>query len=192
MKTDFGIHFIFQSIKLLGMFVVVLAVLIFLASIWMRLNHIYINTTPSLPVGLYKKVSLAIEKGAYVAFCPPAWEVFKLAQERGFINAGQGVNEQCPSGHGLMLKQVMAGQGDTVSIDSSGVTINGYTVPLSEPLSSNDKAQPIPAFQLQSKQLDSSEILLMANIHPRSFDARYFGLVDQKHVVMRVKPWIIF
>jgi conjugative transfer signal peptidase TraF len=192
MRTVSGIRFISQGIKRLGLVVVVLAVLIFVASILMRLNHIYINTTPSLPVGFYKKIDVPVEKGAYVAFCPPAWDVFKLAQERGFINASSGTNDQCPSGHGLMLKQVMAMQGDTVSIDSSGVTINGNTLPLSLPLRSDDKAQPLPVFHLQSKQLDSSEILLMANIHLRSFDARYFGLVDQKHIVMRVKPWIIF
>jgi type IV secretory pathway protease TraF len=87
MRTVSGIRFISQGIKRLGLVVVVLAVLIFVASILMRLNHIYINTTPSLPVGFYKKIDVPVEKGAYVAFCPPAWDVFKLAQERGFINA---------------------------------------------------------------------------------------------------------
>ena len=192
MRTGLGIHVIFQSIRLLGLFVVGLAVLIFVTSIWMWMNHIYVNTTPSLPVGLYKKIDAPIEKGAYVAFCPPNWDVFKTAQERGFINASDGTNGNCLSGHGLMLKQVKAMPGDLVSIDSSGVSINGNKLPLSEPLSIDDRAQFMPAFRLLPKLLESSEVLLMANINDRSFDARYFGLVDQKHIVARVKPWIIF
>lgn len=192
MRTVLGVNLIFQSIRFLGLLVVVLAVLIFVASLWMRLNHIYVNTTPSLPLGLYKKIDARIEKGAYVAFCPPNWDVFKMAQERGFIDASDGTNGNCPSGHGLMLKQIKAMQGDLVSIDSSGVFVNSNKLPLSEPLSIDDRAQFMPQFRLPSRLLESSEILLMANIHARSFDARYFGLVDQKHIVARVKPWIIF
>jgi|CXWL01.1.fsa_nt_gi conjugative transfer signal peptidase TraF len=192
MKAVQGNQFILRTIKLLGLFIVFLAALIFAVSIWMRVNHIYINTTPSLPVGLYKKIHSPIEKGVYVAFCPPEWDVFMMAQERGFISASNGMNGNCPSGHGLMLKQVMALQGDTVSIDSSGVSINGKKLPLSEQLSIDDRNLPLPLFSLKSRQLDASEALLMANIHPRSFDARYFGLVDRIYIVTRVKPWIIF
>lgn len=192
MKVAHGNQFILRIVKRLGLFIVFLAVLIFAASIWMRVNHIYINTTPSLPVGLYKKIDIPIEKGAYVAFCPPEWDVFMMAQERGFISVSNGMNGNCPSGYGMMLKQVMALHGDTVSIDSSGVSINGKKLPLSEQLSVDDKNLPLPLFSLKPKQLNPSEVLLMANIHPRSFDARYFGLVDRAHIVTRVKPLIIF
>lgn len=191
MMTVRGIHFLLQFLKCLGLSVVFLAILIFAASIGMRMNHIYINTTPSLPVGFYQKIDAPIEKGAYVAFCPPEWEVFRMAQERGFIHASHGTNGHCPSGHGLMLKQVLAMQGDTVAIDASGVSVNGNRLPQSAPLALDDRALPLPVFKLPSRQLEASEVLLMATIHDRSFDARYFGLVDQNHIVARVKPWIV-
>lgn len=192
MKAIFVRNALLRMIKLIGAFFVCLAILIFALGIWFRVNNVYINTTPSLAVGLYKKVDAPIERGAYVAFCPPQSEVFKIAQQRKFIEVSNGLNGNCPSGHGLMLKQVMAINGDWVSIDATGVMVNGKKLALSEPLPKDDQNLPLPRFQLNPTLLGPSDVLLMANHHPRSFDARYFGLIDQKHIVARVKPLIIF
>ena len=55
-----------------------------------------INTTQSIPVGLYWTSGLPITKGAYVLFCPPEANVFAVAKARGYIGAGF-----CPGGYGL-------------------------------------------------------------------------------------------
>jgi conjugative transfer signal peptidase TraF len=47
-----------------------------------------INTTKSIPVGLYWTSSAPVEKGAYVLFCPPQVGVFADAKARGYIGAG--------------------------------------------------------------------------------------------------------
>lgn len=47
-----------------------------------------INTTKSIPVGLYKISQKAPEKGDYVIFCPPEKAIFSLAQKRGYIGSG--------------------------------------------------------------------------------------------------------
>lgn len=47
-----------------------------------------VNTTKSIPVGLYWTSSAPVEKGAYVLFCPPQLGVFDDAKERGYIGAG--------------------------------------------------------------------------------------------------------
>ena len=60
-----------------------------------------VNTTKSIPVGLYRIVDEPVEKGAYVIFCPPKLDVFDEAKERGYIAAGF-----CPGDYGLMMKRV--------------------------------------------------------------------------------------
>ncbi|MBS0152680.1 MAG: S26 family signal peptidase, partial [Nitrospira sp.] len=42
-----------------------------------------LNTTRSIPLGLYTMSHDPIEKGAYVLFCPPERPEFDLAKERG-------------------------------------------------------------------------------------------------------------
>ena len=50
-----------------------------------------INSTKSIPVGLYWVTSDPVEKGAYVMFCPPPIGVFEDARARGFLPFRQGL-----------------------------------------------------------------------------------------------------
>ena len=70
-----------------------------------------INTTKSIPVGLYWTSSAPVEKGAYVLFCPPQAGVFDDAKARGYIGAGF-----CPGGYGYMMKRVLAAKDDAVTV----------------------------------------------------------------------------
>lgn len=79
-----------------------------------------INTTPSIPVGLYWRVSQPVDKGAYVMFCPPQVQVFEQAMERGYIGAGM-----CPGGFGYMMKRVLGATNDRVDVGADGVRVNG-------------------------------------------------------------------
>jgi conjugative transfer signal peptidase TraF len=88
---------------------------------------IRINTTSSIPVGLYRTSDVPMEKGAHVLFCPPPHfnrGVFELARERGYIGAGF-----CPGGYGYMMKRVLAVGRDVVNIDVDGVRVNGQLLP---------------------------------------------------------------
>ena len=100
-----------KPIKILAVSVLTMSISLFVLSIGLRISGIYINTTPSLPVGFYKVVDEPIANGAYVAFCPPQNAVFDMARDRSYINRGD-----CPGGYGLLLKRVFAQSGDTVSI----------------------------------------------------------------------------
>jgi len=44
-----------------------------------------VNTTKSIPIGIYWMTGDPVEKGAYVVFCPPQVGVFDDAKERGYI-----------------------------------------------------------------------------------------------------------
>ncbi len=175
------------TLKMLAMIVLTMSVGVFLLSIIFRLNGIYINITPSFPLGLYKIVNEPIEKGRYVSFCPPQSAVFELAVARRYINAGD-----CPGGYGKLLKRVFAQAGDSVSIDQTGIRVNGRLLLNSSQLTSDADGQALPQYRFNKQRVGASEYLLLSDINPRSFDARYFGLIKRvqiKHVVEPFLTW---
>ena len=175
------------TIKILATTVLTLSAGVFVISVMFRLSGIYINTTPSFPVGFYKIVNKPIEKGRYVSFCPPQDDVFELAVARRYINPGD-----CPGGYGKLLKRVFAQAGDSVSIDQDGIQVNGKLLPNSGQLVIDADSQALPQFCFAKQRLDAGEYLLLSDINPQSFDARYFGLIRRaqiKHVVEPFFTW---
>jgi len=160
---------------------------IFLLSIVFRVSGIYINTTPSLPVGFYKIVDAPVRKGAYVSFCPPQDKVFDMAVARRYISTGN-----CAGGYGMLLKRVFAKAGDRVSIGGAGIRVNGALLPNSAQLKIDIDGAELPPYRLGEKMLGDTEYLLVSDVNPNSFDARYFGLIagwQIQHVVKPVFTW---
>ena len=171
-----------KPIKILAVLILTLSVSVFVLSIGARISGIYINTTPSLPVGFYKVVDEPIVNGASVAFCPPQNAVFDMAKDRSYINPGD-----CPGGYGLLLKRVFALSGDTVFIDQAGIFVNGKHLPNSAQLTVDAEGQSLPQYRLQAV-LDDGESLLLSDLNPQSFDARYFGLIVRDQIKQVVRP----
>jgi len=142
-----------------------------------------LNTTHSIPLGLYRMSSDPITKGAYVLWCPPERSVFDLAKERGYIGAGF-----CPGGYGKMMKKVVASHHDVVSVTDEGVTINGILLPSSQPVEADSMGRPLPRLRMTDQVLASSELWLMSDTNSRSFDARYFGPVHRMHIQSLIHP----
>lgn len=142
-----------------------------------------LNTTRSIPLGLYRMSSGPIVKGAYVLWCPPERLEFDMAKERGYIAAGF-----CPGGYGNMLKKVLATHRDVVSVTDDGVTINGTLMPASQPFEADSLGRPLPRFRVTDYVLAPSELLLMSDTNSRSFDARYFGAVHRMHIQSLIHP----
>ena len=157
---------------------------IFLLSIVFRLTGIYYNNTPSFPVGFYKIVDEPVGKGAYVSFCPPQDEVFDMAVARHTISTGN-----CPGGYGMLLKRVFAVVGDTVSIGGAGIRVNNELLPNSAQISADIDGHEMPQYRMDQKVLDDSEILLVSDVNPNSFDARYFGLIAGLQIQHVVEPF---
>ncbi|MFP1883516.1 conjugative transfer signal peptidase TraF [Lonsdalea quercina] len=141
-----------------------------------------INTTKSIPVGLYKISQKAGEKGDYVIFCPPEKAIFSLAQKRGYIGSGF-----CPGGYGEMMKKILAAKGDEVAFCYDGVYVNGQLLPYSKPLSVDPAGRKLPAIR-KVFRLSKSELLLMTDRSPSSFDARYFGPISMSQIISTVSP----
>ena len=171
-----------KPIKILAVSVLAVGVSLFVLSIGARISGIYINTTPSLPVGFYKVIDEPIAIGAYVAFCPPQDAFFDMAWDRSYINRGD-----CPGGYGLLLKRVFAQSGDTVFIDQAGIYVNGKHLPNSAQLTADADGHALPQYQLQAV-LDDGESLLLSDLNPQSFDARYFGLIVRDQIKQVVRP----
>ena len=171
-----------NPIKILVVLILTLSISVFVLSIGLRVSGIYINTTPSLPVGFYKMVDEPIASGAYVAFCPPKNEVFDMAINRHYLNPGD-----CPGGYGLLLKRVFAQSGDTVSIDQAGIFVNGEHLPNSAQLTADAEGHPLPQYRLEAV-LNDAEYLLLSDLNPKSFDARYFGLIARDQIQQVVRP----
>ncbi|GKS70574.1 conjugative transfer signal peptidase TraF [Nitrosomonas sp. PY1] len=176
------VNFMKKPIKILSVSVLTMSAVLFVLSIGARISGIYINTTPSLPVGFYKVVDEPIVNGAYVAFCPPQDEVFDMARDRSYINQGN-----CTGGYGLLLKRVYAQPGDTVSIDQAGIFVNGEYLPNSAQLKADADGHALPQYRLQAV-LNDAEYLLLSDLNPQSFDARYFGLIARDQIQKVVRP----
>jgi conjugative transfer signal peptidase TraF len=142
-----------------------------------------INTSKSIPVGLYWTTNGPMEKGAYVLFCPPPSGVFNEARARGYIGAGF-----CPGDYGYLMKQVAATQRDTVTVTSEGVRVNGERWPQSMPRLADEAGRLLPRFQADGYVLGHAEVLLMSNGSPTSFDGRYFGPVSRAQLETAIKP----
>ena len=146
-----------------------------------------VNTSKSIPVGLYWTSDKPVEKGVYVMFCPQQAGVFLEAKERGYLTAGF-----CPGNFGYMMKKVLAAKDDVVEVTDAGVFVNGAMLPLSTPLTVDLAGRPLPRFQSSSYVIGNSEVLLMSDVSGTSFDGRYFGPINRsqiKTVIVPVLTW---
>ncbi|MGZ8181080.1 MAG: conjugative transfer signal peptidase TraF [Methylobacter sp.] len=142
-----------------------------------------VNTTKSIPVGIYMTSSSPVEKDAYVMFCPPQVRIFEDAKERGYIGAGF-----CPGRYGYMMKRILAAKKDTISVNKDGVRVNDVLLAHSTPLAADSAGRPLPKFKADSYTLDDSELLLMSDISGTSFDGRYFGPINRSQIETVIRP----
>lgn len=146
-----------------------------------------VNTTKSIPVGLYWVSDTPPMKGQYVMFCPPSVAVFDEAKERGYIGAGF-----CPGGYGYMMKRILAAKGDMVSIQGEGVRVNGELLPLSVPFKADKAGRAMPHYEPNSFTVSDNEVLLMSDVSAISFDGRYFGPVLRSQIQGVIRPILIW
>ncbi len=152
-----------------------------------QLAGVRINTSNSIPKGVYWLTNRPVAVGEYVIFCPPNTRIFQEARARGYIQPGF-----CHGGFGHMMKHVAAIAGDTVSTMGSGVWVNGVRLPYSHAYALDGHGRSLPSWISNHYTLKRSELLLMTDQSARSFDARYFGVLNQTHVQAVIRPLITF
>jgi conjugative transfer signal peptidase TraF len=92
-----------------------------------------INTSPSLPIGLY--VVTTDGSANLIEFCP-AEPFAELSLIRGYRDAGS-----CRDGGAPLLKPVVANVGDIVELSGRGISVNGLLLPNTAPLSKDTKGR---------------------------------------------------
>src|SRR5580658_8637151 len=85
-----------------------------------------INSSPSLPIGLY--LTSSGDRANLVEFCP-AEPFAGLAIERGYRDAGV-----CRDGAAPLLKPVVATSGDVVEYSGHGIRVNGKLLKNTAPI----------------------------------------------------------
>lgn len=143
-----------------------------------------LNLTRSLPPGLYRVVDRPVQRGAYVRFCPPRSGSIALAMERGYLHEG----EACGNGYLPMLKRVAAVGGAWISAQDDGVRVDGRLLPLSAHRAVDAAGRPMPRPVPARLRLAPSQLWVMSDTHPLSFDSRYFGPIERAWVMEVLVP----
>jgi conjugative transfer signal peptidase TraF len=145
-----------------------------------------LNLTPSLPVGVYQTTHGQVEPGAIVVACLPE-PAARLAAERGYVGSGHA----CADGTEPIGKLVLAAGGDTVEVRNRGLSVNGRAIPRTGRLPRDSDGRPVPLVAEGIHVVQAGELWLVATIHRRSFDSRYFGPVPSRNVLSVVRPvWL--
>lgn len=142
-----------------------------------------VNTTRSIPLGLYWVSEKPADRSEYVLLCPPQIGVMAEAKRRGYLVAGF-----CPGEYGYMMKKIMAVPDDAVAITDVGVNVNGAWLPHSAPRSRDASGRPMPRYQHTEFIVGKHEFLLMSDVSETSFDARYFGPVNRSQIQSVIEP----
>jgi conjugative transfer signal peptidase TraF len=151
---------------------------------WLRrILSLWINLSPSLPLGVYRPTGAPVTRGAIVVVCLPL-AIGRFARERGYLGYGP-----CPGNVERLGKRVAAVAGDTVETGAEGVRINGFLIPASRRLERDSRGRLLPVAARRTV-VRPGELFLLATDNRRSFDSRYFGpvAVPDGIVVERLVP----
>jgi conjugative transfer signal peptidase TraF len=141
-----------------------------------------INTSPSLPMGLYITTA---DAGANMAEFCPAEPFATLSIVRGYRDPGA-----CADGAAPLLKPVIARSGDVVEVSSRGISVNGALLPNTAPFATDTKGRHLEAWPSGRYVVAPGMIWVASSYHPRSFDSRYFGPLSTAPIRHRLKAFL--
>lgn len=110
----------------------------------------------------------------YVVVCIPTKKHATFALTHGLLTS----NRYCINHTAPLIKTVKALAGDIVIENPLGVQVNGNLIPYSAPLILSN----LTAYNTTGKLLKKDELFVMGD-NPRSFDSRYFGIVDKTFII---------
>ena len=133
-------------------------------------EYFILNTTASVPRGLWLKLDTIPKKGDFVQVPIDAFSSIEWVPSKYFRKNMWGKRKP-------FLKLVAGSHGDTIELADNGlILINGLPFPNSAPLSHDRAGRPLRAFELPVT-LASGEIWLLSD-SPFGFDSRYLGAAN--------------
>jgi conjugative transfer signal peptidase TraF len=142
-----------------------------------------INTTGSLPVGLYIKTARPTD---LVEFCP-AEPFASLAISRGYRGRGS-----CRDGAMPLVKPVVAQAGDVVDFSARGIAVNGRSLDNTAPQAADSAGRALQPWHFGNYKVASGTVLVASSYNPKSFDSRYFGPVPVSAIRARLRSLFTF
>jgi conjugative transfer signal peptidase TraF len=144
-------------------------------------SGVRINTSPSLPLGLY--VRTTTKDAQLVEFCPEE-PYATLSRQRAYRTAGFA----CPDRAVPLMKRIVAQAGDTVHMSASGLSVNGRWVPNTVPLTQDAAGRPLSAYPSGVYRVQPGTVWVASTHNRGSFDSRYMGPIPTRLIRGRLKP----
>ena len=159
------------------------AVALFIAAyLGPRFAGLRINTSSSMPRGIYRAVDGELRPGAIVAACLPA-DVARFGMERHYLGPGE-----CPGGAEPVVKVVAALEGSVVEVTADHVRVDGDALRRSRPQREDRGGRPLQSASDGPRRLGRGEVWLHSPYEARSWDSRYFGPVPATSILFVVEP----
>jgi conjugative transfer signal peptidase TraF len=145
-----------------------------------------INTTASMPIGLYREEPPRLERGAWVVFCLPE-EPARLGRARGYLRQGS-----CPDGSQELMKAITALPGDSVALSRAGLVVNGHSISGTALRTVDRGRRTLPHAPFGESSVPPGELWVLGLDRRVSWDSRYFGPVPLDHVRAAAIPILTF
>ncbi|MDI2113879.1 conjugative transfer signal peptidase TraF [Commensalibacter nepenthis] len=161
-----------------------IAISILTLALLLKVGGFRINSTPSEPMGIWRSTNYA-NKGDLVEACIPPTATMIEARKRGYLLSGK-----CKGNLAPVIKRIVAIEGDSVSIELNGLSINGVLFSSNLALKDSDNRPLKPAF-LGNYLLKKNEVFLASNYTDKSFDSRYFGVINKNNILHGMKAILV-
>ncbi len=165
-----------RTVKLIGATALCTCVGAFLL---MGMLGVRINTSPSLPLGLYVETS---DQSGLVEFCP-AEPFGSFAAARGYRSKGS-----CADGASPLMKPVIARAGDLVATSSRGIAVNGALVRNTAPRRLDTSGRAMTPWPFGTFRVTPGTVWVASSYNARSFDSRYFGPIEVSSIRAQLRP----
>ncbi len=171
----------------LGVLALLLGAVLAVAAGGARLAGLRVNTTPSVPVGLWVlSANAPLGPGVVVSVCPDNRPAFAMARARGYLSRGS-----CAGGDQPLFKPVVALSGDRVTVSAEGLAVNGVPVPNSRAAPVDALGRALPVFSFGTYTVAPGRVWVVSSLHPASFDSRYFGPLPVDRIEGVLRPlWV--
>jgi len=140
-----------------------------------------LNTTDSVPVGIYQQTN--DPRADYIAFCPTQ-EQIRIANERKYRHR----SVVCADGFAPLVKPIRARSGDTVTVSKQGISVNGTMLLNSTAKRLDGQGRPLPVIPYGVYTVTPNTVWVVSSYNPASFDSRYFGPVSLTRIISYAKP----
>lgn len=151
----------------------------------MAVAGIRINTSYSLPLGLY--IATSDPTANLIEFCPVGVYAVESGV-RGYRTRGTA----CPDGAVPLLKPIVALPGDEVAVTADGITVNGRRLPKTAALSRDAAGRSLTRWPNGVYDVRPGSVWVASTYNRGSYDSRYMGPIPVSQIRARLRPlWVL-